>query len=99
MDSSMTGHRVIMEERGRVEVTGVLDLLIFDENEIVLDTSQGVLSIRGMDLHMSNLSLDKGQIALEGDIGEIFYDDSQKAAPKGKGGGLMNKLFKGLERV
>ena len=95
MDSSMTGHRVIMEERGRVEVTGVLDLWIFDENEIVLDTSQGVLSIRGMDLHMSNLSLDKGQIALEGDIGEIFYDDSQKAAPKGKGGGLMNKLFKG----
>ena len=89
MDSSMAGHRVIMEERGRVEVTGVMDLLIFDENEIVLDTSQGILSIRGMDLHMSNL------IALEGDIGEIFYDDSQKAAPKGKGGGLMNKLFKG----
>ena len=41
MDSSMTGHRVIMEERGRVEVTGVIDLLIFDENEIVLDTSPG----------------------------------------------------------
>ena len=48
----MSPHRLILDNRAHMEITGVLDLLMFDETEIVLETSAGVLNIRGDQLHM-----------------------------------------------
>ena len=96
MDFSETtgaaGHRVIIEDRKRADLTGIKDLLIFDETEVVVDTAAGILSVRGGNLHMSSLNLERGQIGLEGEIREFFYDESG-AAPKGKGG--LGRLFRG----
>lgn len=93
MDTAKTNHRVIMEGRQKVEVTGVLDLLVFDETEVIMETSEGMLSIRGADLHMSNLSLEQGLIGLAGEIGELVYDEAGRAG-KSKPG-LMGRLFRG----
>ncbi len=91
--NGVTGHRIVMENRQRVEITGVRDLLIFDETEVVTDTEAGVLSVRGGNLHMSSLNLEKGQIGLEGEIREFFYDEGAGAAPKSKGG--LGRFFRG----
>ncbi len=92
MDTAKMNHRVMMEGRKKVEVTGVLDLLVFDETEVIVETSEGMLSIRGADLHMSNLSLEQGLIGLAGEISELLYDEI------GGGGknkqGLMGRLFR-----
>lgn len=90
--SSVTGHRIIMEDRQRADITGIRDLLIFDETEVVVDTAAGILSVRGGNLHMSNLNLEKGQIGLEGEIREFFYDEGGSAS-KSKGG--LGRLFRG----
>ena len=51
MEAAKQSHRIVMEGRKKVEVSGVLDLLVFDETEVVMETSEGMLSIRGADLH------------------------------------------------
>ena len=79
-------HRVIMEERRGAEVTGITDLLIFDENEIVVETTLGLLTVHGMNLHISSLALDRGQILLEGEIHEIYYEEAGRVnQPKNTG--------------
>lgn len=92
MDTAKMNHRVLMESRQKVEVTGVQDLLVFDETEVIIETSEGMLSIRGADLHMSSLSLEQGLIGLAGEIGELVYDEAG-AAGKNKPG-LMGRLFR-----
>ncbi len=92
MDTAKTNHRVMMEGRQKVEVTGVLDLLVFDETEVVMETSEGMLSIRGADLHMSNLNLEQGLIGLAGEIGELVYEE---VGGNGKNkSGFMGRLFR-----
>ncbi len=92
MDTAKTNHRVMMEGRQKVEVTGVQDLLVFDETEVIMETSEGMLSIRGADLHMSSLSLEQGLIGLAGEIGELVYDDTGNVG-KNKSG-IMGRLFR-----
>ena len=91
MDTAKSNHRVIMEGRQRAEVTGVTDLLVFDETEVIVETTEGMLSLRGGDLHMSNLSLEQGLIGVSGQIVELIYDEigtTGKNRP-----GLMGRLF------
>lgn len=92
MDTVKTVHRVVMEGRRKVEVTGVQDLLVFDETEVIMETNEGMLSIRGSDLHMSNLNLDQGLIGLAGEISDLMYDESGGAAQSRSG--LMSRLFR-----
>lgn len=93
MDTAKMNHRIVMEGRQKVEVTGVQDLLVFDETEVIMETSEGMLSIRGADLHMSSLSLEQGLIGLAGEISELVYDEAGQVG-KSKGG-LMSRLFRG----
>jgi len=84
-------HNVIMEGRKRLSVSGVDDVESFDENEIIMSTSQGVLFIRGRDLRIEKLSLDSGDVVLEGEIDKLEYEDTVKPA---SGGGFFARLFK-----
>lgn len=80
-------HHVIMEERSRLSVTGVEDVISFDEHEIVTRTAQGNLLIRGSGLHIEKLTLDSGEVKVEGLVQELCYEE---AAPVG---GFWAKLF------
>lgn len=85
-------HRVIIEQRGACSVTGVLDVISFDEECVVADTESGIIVIKGVDLHVSNLNLDNGGLDVEGELDSITYEE-QGAFGKNKSS-FLGKIFK-----
>jgi sporulation protein YabP len=73
-------------------VTGVLDVLSFDLNEILLETEQGMLMVKGTDLHVNRLSVEKGEVDLSGNIDSIAYSSVSQAS--GQNDNFFSKLFK-----
>lgn len=80
-------HSISMENRTKLNITGVEDVESFDENAIIMNTSQGDLIVRGTGLHIGRISLDVGQLSVEGSISELSYED------KAPSGGFWQKLF------
>ena len=70
-----TPHRVVLEERGSLSVSGVEEVERFDEAEIVMSTVRGALVIRGTGLHIEKLSLDGGELKVEGNVDSLTYED------------------------
>lgn len=68
-------HKIILNQRKSSSVTGVLDVLSFDLNEVLLETEQGLLTVKGNDLHVNRLSVEKGEVDLSGNIDSISYSD------------------------
>ena len=83
-------HHVALEDRRRLTVSGVLEVESFDENTIVMDTNQGTLVVRGEDLHIETLSLDGGELHVDGRIDSLLYEDADRPS-----GGLLSRLFGG----
>ena len=73
-------------------VTGVLDVLAFDLNEVLLETEQGMLMVKGKDMHVNRLSLEKGEVDLAGQIDSVSYSDMNHSSKKNDS--LFVKLFK-----
>ena len=86
-------HKIILNNRNQGNLTGILDVISFDENTIVLDTDMGLLTIKGKDLHVNRLSLEKGEVDLAGHIDSIAYSDISQSAAK-QGENFFSKLFK-----
>ncbi len=84
-------HKVTMTNRKTCTINGVNDVLSFDIHEILLETEQGMLMIKGEDLHVSRLTLDKGEVDVDGKIDSFTYSDVATAAQKGST--LLAKLF------
>lgn len=84
-------HKVTMTNRKTCTINGVNDVLSFDIHEILLETEQGMLMIKGEDLHVSRLTLDKGEVDVDGKIDSFTYSDVATAAQKGSN--LLAKLF------
>ena len=82
-----TGHRLILEEREHLTVSGVEEVESFDENLIVMDTAQGVLVVRGEDLHIEKLSLDGGDLKVEGTVESLTYEAERRK------GGFLSRLL------
>lgn len=85
-------HNVTMESREHISITGVLDVLSFDEESIVADTDMGILTMKGMNLHVNKLNLEEGQLVVDGEIDSLEYSDGNTFS-KGKGS-LLSKIFK-----
>ncbi len=84
-------HSVVLDKRASITVTGVLDVISFDEESILTETDMGVLVIRGSNLHVSKLNLETGDLVVDGEIYNISYED--RAVGKGKGS-FFGSLFK-----
>jgi sporulation protein YabP len=82
-------HNIIMNSRSKLSITGVSDVESFDENEIVLSTSQGTMFIRGSNLHIGKLSLDSGDMTVDGTFDCIEYEDDGKSQ-----GGFFSRMFR-----
>jgi sporulation protein YabP len=83
-------HDVIMRGRRLLDITGVKQVESFDNEEFLLETVMGFLSIRGQNLQMKNLDVDKGVVSIKGRIFDLVYlDDHQEKAK-----GFFSKLFK-----
>lgn len=70
-------HRVELDGRERLIVSGVDDVDRFDENEIVMTTSAGTLIVTGESLHIGKLSLDGGELHVDGHIDSLLYEDAR----------------------
>ncbi|MCQ2442288.1 MAG: sporulation protein YabP [Oscillospiraceae bacterium] len=68
-------HRIHLEERSALSISGVEEVESFDETTISLSTSQGGLTVRGQELHIEKLSLDGGDLKVEGTIDSITYEE------------------------
>ncbi|KAB7704302.1 sporulation protein YabP [Bacillus aerolatus] len=85
------GHDVVMQGRKVMEITGVKQVESFDSEEFLLVTVMGMLAIKGENLQMKNLDVDRGLVSIKGRIFSLVYTD-QSAGEKSKG--LFSKLFK-----
>lgn len=85
-------HKILLNNRKNGSFTGILDVLSFDVNEILLETEQGMLHVKGKDLHVNRLNLEKGEVDIEGMIEAFSY--SQVPLSVKKTDGFLGKLFK-----
>lgn len=85
-------HKLILNNRRTCNLTGINDVLSFDENEIILETEQGMLMIKGNELHVNRLMLDKGEVDVDGHIDSFTYSEQSNMAAKGES--LLARLFK-----
>lgn len=89
---NVKGHKVTLSNRGAGTITGVNAVISFDLNEILSETEQGVLLIKGTDLNVTRLTLEKGEVEIDGRVDSFTYSDL-KPGLKGENG-LFNRLFK-----
>ena len=85
-------HKITLSNRGAGLITGVNAVISFDPNEILLETEQGVLLIKGTDLNVTKLTLEKGEVEVDGRVDSFTYSD-MRPGMKGENG-LFNRLFK-----
>ena len=81
-------HMVTVEDCRRVVATGVSEVMSFDEQQVVMDTDHGVLTVEGSGLHVEKLSLDIGELAIAGTITALYYTRQKQSR-----GSLWSKLF------
>lgn len=71
-------HRLSLNERRQLTVTGVNEVVSFDETEVVLQTDLGILSVQGQALQLKNLSLEGGQVAVDGTVSALIYAEPRQ---------------------
>ena len=86
-----SGQKLMMQDRRRVELNGVTEVISFDNQEIYLETTEGMMRFAGEELHVKRLTLERGEIELEGKIQEISYHQSGKERTAG---GVLSRLFR-----
>lgn len=81
---------VILENRKKLTLTGIRDVLSFDDEIVVVESELGLLHIKGSDLRVNKISVETGDVVVDGTIRAIEYSDKD-IGPKQ---GLMSKIFK-----
>lgn len=84
-------HSLAFTNRQSGTVTGVVDVISFDMNSVLLETSQGMLTVKGKDLHVSRLNLDKGEVDIDGQLDSLLYSEIHQLHKKGTS--LIGRLF------
>ena len=72
-------HKLVLNERRQLTMTGVTEVVSFDENAVVLCTELGKITIHGRQLQLKQLALDGGQVAVEGHVSAIVYEEARQA--------------------
>lgn len=85
-------HKITMTNRKGCAINGVADVLSFDPNEVLLETDMGMLMIKGGELHVNRLTLEKGEVDIDGRIDSLTYSESGGYMAKGES--LLARLFK-----
>lgn len=80
-------HKLTLSERKNLTMTGVTEVVSFDDSTVILHTSLGTLVVQGAELQLKNLSLDGGQVAVDGNISALLYEENRPS------GGLFGRLF------
>lgn len=83
---------LILENRGKLSISGVVDVLSFDDQVVIVETDLGLLTIKGENLRINKLNIDTSETIVEGDISSMAYSES-KSIDKSKGS-LISKIFR-----
>lgn len=78
MEEAHLPHKLQLNERESLTMTGVAEVVSFDENTVVLQTFLGLLVIQGQQLQLKNLTLEGGQVAVEGNIRALSYEEPRQ---------------------
>ena len=94
MDNNLnnTFQNLILENREKLNITGILDVLSFDDQIIIVETTLGLLTIKGEDLKINKLNIETSDLIIEGLINNLAYSGNSDS-PK-KSGNLLDKIFK-----
>lgn len=83
---------LILENRGKLSISGVLDVLSFDDQVVILETELGLLTVKGENIRINKLSIDTSEVIVEGEISYLAYSD--KESEKNNKSTFMSKIFK-----
>lgn len=92
VSTSRMQHKLTLNNRNTCVISGVSDVLSFDVNEILLETQQGMLMIRGNDMHVTKLTVEKGEIDIAGRIDSLTY--SENTGHGNNENSFLSKLFR-----
>ena len=85
---------IYLENREKLNISGVKDVLSFDDQMVILETELGLLTIKGDNLRIQKLSIDTLDVSIQGTINTLIYSDHSTEKKGGKGSTFLNKLFK-----
>lgn len=83
---------LILENREKLTITGVVDVLSFDDQIVIVDTQLGLLTVKGEDLRINKLSIDSSEVVIEGEVFNLGY--SEENLNKKTSVSLLGKIFK-----
>lgn len=87
---NLNPHHMVMENREKLTLTGVVDIHSFDDELVLVETNMGILTVKGNDLKMNKLNLDNNELIVEGKIMALVYSEAEL----NKKGGVFGKIFK-----
>ena len=76
-------HSIAMDNREKLTITAVDDVVSFDEEKVIVDTEMGTMTVFGSDFRIHKLNVDDGQLVIEGRVDEIQYSETHKKDQKG----------------
>lgn len=82
---------LILENRGKLSISGVNDVLSFDDQVVMVETELGLLTVKGENIRINKLSIDTSEVIIEGDISYLAYSDKELEKNKTS---LISKIFK-----
>lgn len=89
--TTTTYQNIILENREKLNVTGIIDVFSFDDQMIIIETELGLLTIKGENLKISKLSLDTSDFIVDGYINSLTYTNSDGVK---KNQSILSKIFK-----
>ncbi len=85
-------HKVMVDKRAMAMISGVEEVVSFDEKEVILETSQGTLTIKGEDLKVSRLTVEQGEVDIGGRLDSFVYTENRNRRAQGES--FLSRLFK-----
>ena len=82
---------LVLENRGKLSVSGVNDVLSFDDQVVMVDTELGLLTVKGENIRINKLSLDTAEVIIEGEISSLSYSQNEQEKNSGT---LLSKIFR-----
>ncbi|MBR3163104.1 MAG: sporulation protein YabP [Clostridia bacterium] len=90
MSNSGVVQNLVLENRGKLSISGVVDVLSFDDQVVMIETELGLLTCKGDNLRINKLSIDTSEVIVEGEISYLAYSENNNS----EGHSLLSKIFK-----
>ena len=88
---NMNVQNLVLENRKKLSVSGVNDVLSFDDQVVMVDTELGLLTVKGENIRINKLSLDTAEVIVEGEIASLSYSQNKQEKNTGT---ILSKIFK-----